>query len=406
MNANKGSVLGATSLVAGTCIGGGMLALPVATGAAGFFSSSVMILLGWAFMTITALLLLEANLWMEKDAHVLTMAGRFLGPVGKVIALLLYLFISYASLVAYSDGGGQLLNAALDNFLGIHLTWYWGEILFVALFGGVIYLGNVFVGRINTLLMIGLVVSYVLLIGTGMSEVNWRLLLRNEWGSSFLAIPLLLTIFSFQTIVPSLTIYLKQDAKALRLSIILGTTISLIVYLIWEWLVLGTVLYDGDMGLAKALETGKPITEFLSAAVQNPMLQIFADFFAFFAIVTSFLGIALGLFDFLADGLKIKRGIGGNLILGLLIAIPTLFFIMTLEKVFLLALDTSGGIGDSLLNGVFPALMVWVGRYKMQLKSEYRVPGGKGLIFLVIVYALFVFALEILGKFGIIDSLT
>ena len=35
----KGSVLSAMFLVAGTCIGGGMLALPVATGVSGFIPS-------------------------------------------------------------------------------------------------------------------------------------------------------------------------------------------------------------------------------------------------------------------------------------------------------------------------------------------------------------------------------
>nr|NGX46125.1 Tyrosine-specific transport protein [Chlamydiota bacterium] len=80
---NKGTLLGATMLVTGTCIGGGMLALPVATGGAGFFPSSCMMLLGWAFMTLTALFLSEVNMWMEEDAHVITMASRLLGPLGK-----------------------------------------------------------------------------------------------------------------------------------------------------------------------------------------------------------------------------------------------------------------------------------------------------------------------------------
>ncbi len=44
-----------------------------------------------------------------------------------------------------------------------------------------------------------------------------------------------------------------------------------------------------------------------SVATGSPLLGAIADFFCFFAIVTSFLGIALGLFDFLADGLKIPR---------------------------------------------------------------------------------------------------
>ncbi|MCH9625345.1 MAG: Tyrosine-specific transport protein [Chlamydiales bacterium] len=402
---NKGSVLGATLLVAGTCIGGGMLALPIATGVSGFFPSLLMILLGWAFMTTTALFLAEVNLWMEPGSHVIAMASRFLGPLGKVIAWVLYLFIGYASLVAYTAGGGEMFATGIQFVFGVALPLPWALFLFVAVFGTIIYLGNVIVGRVNTFLMFGLITAYFLLIATGSPYVKWGYLLRGSFGNTLIAVPLLLTIFSFQTIIPSLTIYLKQDAKALRRSIIFGSTTALAVYVIWEWLVLGTVLLDGDYGLAKALEMGKPVSEFLGVAVGNKWLGGVADFFAFFALVTSFLGIALGLFDFLADGLKIKRSRLGNISLGLLIAIPTLFFAIRMENAFLTALDSSGGIGDAILNGLFPALMLWVGRYQQNLHSEYRTPGGKPLIICAIGYALFVFVIELLGQFGLIVSL-
>ncbi len=403
MSGKKGSILSTTLLVGGTCIGGGMLALPVATGESGFFPSLLMMLVGWAFMTTTALFLAEVNLWMEEGVHVITMASRLLGPLGKAVAWILYLFIGYASLVAYTAGGGELLCAGLNNVLGVALPPTLCLVLFVIIFGFIIYLGNVVVGRVNTVLMFGLVLSYLLLIGVGSPFVEWRNLIRFSWGNSLIAVPLLLTIFSFQTMVPSLTIYLKKDAKALRLSIILGTTLALIVYIVWQWLVLGSVLYDGDQGLAAALAQGKPITEFLHA--NNKWVGGIADFFAFFAIVTSFLGIALGLFDFLADGLRIKREKWGNIALGILVAVPTIFFALTFEKVFLRALDSSGGIGDSILNGFMPALMLWVGRYRKNMVSDYRMPGGKPLILFVMIYAAFVFVIEVLGKLGFIISL-
>jgi tyrosine-specific transport protein len=401
----KGTILGATFLVAGTCIGGGMLALPVATGAMGFFPSLFLMLVGWGFMTLTALFLTEVNLWMEEGAHIITMASRLLGPIGKATAWVLYLFIGYASLVAYTAGCGDLITAAARSTLGWEISQTWSFVLFICIFGFILYLGNVILGRINTILMSGLIIAYILLIALGVNHTQWRHLLRMSWGDSLIAIPLLLTIFSFQTIVPSLTLYLKQDAKALRLSIILGTTGALIVYLLWEWLVLGSVIYDGDQGLAAALAQGKPATQFLGSAVGSKYIGALADFFAFFALVTSFLGIALGLFDFLSDGLKIKRKGWGNILLGLLVALPTLFFALRFENIFLKALDATGGIGDAILNGMIPALMLWIGRYHKKFTSEYRIPGGRPLIFLVMVYAAFVFIVEMLGRFGVIISL-
>lgn len=405
MEAKKGSLFGATMLVAGTCIGGGMLALPVATGKAGFFPSFFMMLLGWAFMTITALFLAEVNLWMEKDVHVITMASRLLGPFGKIVAWILYLFIGYASLVAYTAGGKELMKAAFLSLFGFPMTDALAIVLFVSLFILVIYIGNVFVGRVNEILMIGLAISYILLVSIGTPYVNWDYLLRGSWHETIIAVPLLLTIFSFQTIVPSLTIYLQQDAKRLRRAIILGTTLSFLVYLFWEILVLGTVLLEGEYGLTEALERGLPATEFLKKACCNPLIGTLAAFFAFFAIVTSFLGIAMGLFDFLADGLKIKREGVGKMIIALLVAIPIVFFVFRLERVFLRALDTSGGIGDAILNGIIPALMLWVGRYKRGYSSEIKTFGGKPLIVLIIIYATFVFTIELLGKLGFITAI-
>lgn len=392
-------------LVAGTCIGAGMLALPVATGEAGFFPSFLFLLIGWAFMTITALFLVEVNLWMEEGVHIVTMTSRLLGPIGKAIAWATYLFICYASLVAYTAGCGDLLSAGLKN-LGIEISSLWSAIIFIIIFGSILYMGNVFLGRVNTLLMVGLITSYILMIFTGMSHVSWHYLARQQWGSIAIAIPLLLTVFSFQTIIPSLTLYLKQDGQALRRSIIMGTGLALIFYLIWQWLVLGTVLNDGDHGLAAALALGKPATEFLGVSSKSYWLGVAADFFAFFALVTSFLGMALGLFDFLADGFKIPRNRRwGNILLGILVALPTLFFALTIKRVFLKALDTTGGIGDAILNGMIPALMLWVGRYQRHMHSTFKTPGGKPLILVVIAYALFVFTVELLGKFGIITSL-
>ncbi len=401
----KGSFIGAMLLVAGTCIGGGMLALPVATSMAGFFPSLVMMLVGWAFMTLTALFLSEVNLWMEEGAHVMTMASRFLGPIGKAVAWILYLFIGYASLVAYTAGGGGLMQVGVESIFGLSMPHPIAATVFIIIFGLIIYLGNIVVGRINTILMVGLIISYILLITLGSSQVKWQNLKIHDFCKTIIAVPLLLTIFSFQTIVPSLTLYLQKDGKILRRAIICGTTLALLIYIIWQWLVLGTVSQEGEFGLKNALIQGKPATDFLRMAVGNPWVARAADFFAFFALVTSFLGIALGLFDFLSDGLKISRKGLGSIALGLLVAGPTLFFAISMEKVFLTALDSSGGIGDAILNGLMPSLMLYIGRYKMNLQSDYRIPGGKGIIYLAIVYALFVFTIEILGKFGIILSI-
>lgn len=393
---SKGSIFSAMFLVAGTCIGGGMLALPVATGVSGFFPSIAIMAICWAAMTVTALLLVEVSLWFEEGAHVITMTQKILGPIGKSVSWFLYLFICYASIVAYTAGGGIQIASAFHSYFSYPMSKEIGAFLFVGLFTLVIYCGSRFVGRVNTILFVAMILAYLGLVVVGLDEIKPSLLSFRKWGGSLIAVPFLLTAFSFQTMVPSLTPYLKQNPKALRTAIIGGTSIAFLIYAIWQVLILGIVPVDGHNGLAAALMKGEPATQFLRQHVTGAWICSVAQFFAFFAIATSFLGMTLGLFDFLSDGLSIKKEGIGKILLSVLIAVPTLIFAVKFERVFLVALETSGGFGDSILNGMIPLLMVWIGRYWMKFSNSFRVPGGKPLIIILFCFFTFTLILEIL----------
>ncbi|MBJ7449755.1 MAG: amino acid transporter [Parachlamydiales bacterium] len=395
MSTHRGSLIGALLLVCGTSIGGGMLALPVITAPAGFFPSFVTMLLVWGFMTSTALLLLEANMWMKDDAHILTLASHLLGKWGKWIACLIYLFIAYASLIAYVSSGGDFVQEAATKFGFAGISKWISCIIFIVVFGVLIDRGAKLVGRVNAILVLAMVIAYFGLVSVGFKDVSLALLMHQDWPKFFLAAPLLLTVFSFQCIVPSLTIYLQRDVKKMRFAIVGGTTMTLCIYIIWQILVLGSVPYDGAFGLNVALKEGVPATDFYRQAVQNPIVSSFAAFFSFFAIATSFLGIGLGLFDFLADGLKVSKTGKNKYMLGAIIMVPSLIFAAIYPRIFLVALDASGGLGDSILNGIIPVLMVWVGRYKKGYIGEYRYFGGRKALTAILCFALLVLCIEI-----------
>jgi tyrosine-specific transport protein len=403
---HKKSTLSAVFLVAGTCIGGGMLALPIATGVGGFIPSMIAMFFCWLAMTISALLLLEVSLWMkEDDAHVITMASTILGPIGKAAAWALFLFISYASLVAYTAGGGVQITTALHYYANITVSNDFGRFIFIALSSLVISVGSWFVGRINSILFIAMVAAYFGLVGLGIDEVKGSLLMHKNWNSALLGIPLLLTSFSFQTIVPSLTPYLKRNISHLRIAIIGGTTLAFVIYAVWQWMILGIVPVDGPDGLQVALAKGdQPTTQFLQNHVHGTWIYGIAEYFAFFAIVTSFLGIALGLFDFLADGLKIKKNVKGRVLIGLLVALPTFYIATNLERAFMIAMEATGGFGDTLLNGIIPVLMVWIGRYAMKYNTNRIMPGGKPMLIGVFCFFAFSLVIAILSQAGLLTG--
>lgn len=382
-----------------------MLALPVATGLNGFLPSMVIMAICWAAMTATALCLVEVSLWMEEGAHVITMTSRILGPVGRGVAWLLYLFICYASIVAYTAGGGLQIYHAFEQYLQIPLTKDAGSGIFILVFGAIIYLGSRLVGRVNALLFIAMVAAYIGLVASGIFEVKLSLLEHVEWKGAYLAIPLLLTSFSFQTLVPSLTPYLKRHTNALRIAIIAGTTLTFVIYGLWQMLVLGIAPVEGLNGLADAYLKGEPATTCLYFHTCTPWISSLAEYFAFLAIVTSFFGMALGLFDFLADGLHLSKKGWGGIAIALLIMVPTYIFSIQFERVFLVALDTTGGFGDSILNGIIPVLMVWIGRYRMGYKGPKCLFGGKPLLALLFTFYLGALILAICVQMGFIPQL-
>lgn len=258
----SGRTFAATCLVAGTCIGGGMLALPLSSGTSGFFPSLVIMLICWFMMTFTALLLLEVSLWMEPDVHVITMSSRILGWPGRAVSWVLYLFISYASLVAYTAEGGSQLAHLFERF-DLHLSLQWSSLLYIVGFALIIDLGSALLGRINTIFFVAMMLAYMMLIGSGVSEVHLDNLTHTHWAVSWMAVPVILTTFSFQTMVPSLPAYMNRNIGGLRTAIIGGTTLTLLVYVLWQWLILGIVPLEGDHGLHAAWRDGIQPTRFL-----------------------------------------------------------------------------------------------------------------------------------------------
>src|SRR6185312_7831661 len=123
-------------------------------------------------MTATALLLLEASLWMEEGAHVITISSKLLGNWGKAVSWVLYLFIGYASLVAYTAGGGDQMINAIQHHTGFSLNKEWGAAIFIILFGIVIDMGSAVVGRVNTILFSGMIIAYLLLVGMGSTHIK------------------------------------------------------------------------------------------------------------------------------------------------------------------------------------------------------------------------------------------
>ena len=195
-------------------------------------------------------------------------------------------------------------------------------------------------------------------------------------------------------VVPSICLQLNYDPVKLKKAIILGTTIPFVVYTFWLFIIHGVVPQEGENGLLNALDRGASATEPLRAQFGHWSLTYLSDFFAFFAIITSYLGLSLALFYFLKDCFQeVKISMTKNAII-LASIVPTLLLAMMFPKALVQCLDISGGYGDTILSGLIPIAMVWMGRYRKKLTGEFSVPGGKLGLIAAAAFYLFIFALQ------------
>ncbi|WP_322967049.1 aromatic amino acid transport family protein, partial [Serratia marcescens] len=114
--------------------------------------------------------------------------------------------------------------------------------------------------------------------------------------------------------------------------------------------------------------------------------------FADLALATSFLGVALGLFDFLADLFKRQDNVRGRLQTGAITFLPPLAFALFYPRGFVLALGFAA-IALSVLALLLPSLLVWKTRQKHQ--AQYRVWGGTPALALVFVCGVTVIAIQL-----------
>lgn len=378
----KGGIVGGSLLIAGTAIGAGMLGLPVATAWGGFWPSLFVFFLCWIFMGSTGLLTLEAALWMDRDTNLVSMAEKTLGKPGKIGAWGLYLFLFYTLSVAYISAGGQFIEV----FTAGAVKGAMAALLFVTLLGWFVFKGAWIVDRLNSVMMLGLVLSYLGFVWLGFDEVDPDHFGPSRFSLAFLSLPVAFTSFAYQGTIPTLVRYLDRDRKKLYLSVVIGSFIPLLAYGVWQAFVHGIVPHSA---LLQAARMDQSAIIPLSNALSDPRLPKLAEAFTFFAVVTSFLGVTLGLRDFLADGLQVEKTVQGRILLSGLVFAPPVVISLSYPNIFLTALGLAGGFGCAILLGLFPILMVWQGRYVQHRRGTPLVRGGKPFLALLILFVIF-----------------
>ncbi|VFS18138.1 tyrosine-specific transport protein [Escherichia coli] len=358
--------------MAGTTIGAGMLAMPLAAAGVGFSVTLILLIGLWALMCYTALLLLEVYQHVPADTGLGTLAKRYLGRYGQWLTGFSMMFLMYALTAAYISGAGELLASSISDWTGISMSATAGVLLFTFVAGGVVCVGTSLVDLFNRFLfsakIIFLVVMLVLLL-PHIHKVN-LLTLPLQQGLALSAIPVIFTSFGFHGSVPSIVSYMDGNIRKLRWVFIIGSAIPLVAYIFWQLATLGSIDSTTFMGLLANHAGLNGLLQALREMVASPHVELAVHLFADLALATSFLGVALGLFDYLADLFQRSNTVGGRLQTGAITFLPPLAFALFYPRGFVMALGYAG-VALAVLALIIPSLLTWQSR-KHNPQAGYR----------------------------------
>ena len=374
--------IGSTLLVAGTMIGAGMLAMPLTSAGIGFGFTLVLLLGLWALLTFSALLFVELYQTAESDAGIGTLAEQYFGKTGRILATAVLIIFLYALIAAYVSGGGSLLKDLLPESFGDKVS----ILLFTVIFGSFIVIGTHSVDKINRVLFFVMLAAFAVVLSLMLPEIKFDNLMATPIDNALIisASPVFFTAFGFHGSIPSLNKYLDGNVKALRISILAGSAITLCAYILWQMSTHGLLTQNEFLQILKEDATLNGLVKATLAITGSNMIAGAVKLFSTLALVTSFLGVGLGLLECIEDLLKRSFNISaGRISLGLMTFIPPLVFALFYPEGFILALGYAGQM-FAFYAVVLPVSLVWKAR-RTHTNLPYKVWGGNMTLIIVLV---------------------
>ncbi len=395
-------IFGSTLIIAGTTIGAGMLALPLASAGIGFATSMLLMVTLWAVMAFTALLMVELHQYAPADATLHSLAKQFLGQRGKWFASFAMLFLFYALCAAYIAGGGAQFGDRLNQMAGLALSPQTAIVLFTVIVALLVTIGTGTVDRINRVLFSAKLIAMVAVLFFLAPNVTQSYLLDMplEQGLIVAALPVIFTSFGFHGSIPVIVNYLDGNTPALKKAIVIGSSIPLVIYVFWQVVTLGVV---SQQELTQSQGLTALISQ-LSHKVHISQLGQIIGVFADLALLTSFLGVSLGLFEFIADGVKGRNQHSQRWQASLVTFIPPMGFALFYPQGFITALGYAA-IALVVLAIFLPVLMVRKARATHSTPEAYRVKGGQLSLILAGSIGIIIVVVQLLIATGFLPSL-
>lgn len=386
-------------IIAGTIIGAGMLANPTATSGVWFLGSLLVLLYTWFSMLTSGLMILEVNTHYSHGANFDTMVKDLLGQGWNIVNGLAVAFVLYLLTYAYIFVGGNLTAQALGE-----MPLMVGQLVFFLVFAGCVWFSARAVDRLSTVLIGGMVISFFWATGGLLGSVKLPVLFDQNapsdtvyWIYAATALPVCLASFGFHGNVSSLLKYFQGDAPKVARALWVGTLIALAIYVLWQLAIQGNLPRHAFAPVIAAGGDVAVLIQELAKFVPTGGMAKVLQFFSYMAIATSFLGVTLGLFDYLADLFGFDDSRMGRTKTAALTFLPPLVCCLLFPMGFVKVIGYVG-LAAAVWTALVPALMLRASRRKFGVGKTYRVYGGLAMMVWVFAFGVLNIAAQLLGE--------
>jgi tryptophan-specific transport protein len=399
----KPSLVGGACIIAGVCVGAGMLGLPSAGAGAWTIWSILAIALTMMVMTISGWLLLESYQGYPLRVSFDTVTRELLGDKVNALNNLTVYFVGGILLYAYITSAGLII----DGMTGIGSQW--ASILFTLCFSLLVWHSTRAVDRISVVLVISMGLSFVFGISGLSLNIKPTMLFDTlsqhaSYAPYALAmLPVALTSFGYHHSVSSMRAYYGEERRA-RYAILGGTTIALLFYIVWLVSVFGN-LPRSEFGPVVAQGGNVDVLlKALASVIESEAVANALNLFSMAAILSSFIGVGLGVFDYLADLFKFDNSRQGRAKSWAATFLPPLLLSLLFPFGFLMAIGYAGAVA-TFWTCIIPALLAWKVR-KSGKGGGFRVPGGLPVIAGVLLFGVLTAVFHMLNMAGLLPVYT